>query len=339
MSLPSRVGGPGSGTATASGRVEPRTVDALLAACLGFLVLIGLALIASGCGDEPPGPSPSPDPVVARVEGVPLTESDVQTVRRVARFSDEELSDIEALEQAVREELIRQEAARLGVDVSAADVDERVAALADDLGGQDELRRRLREAGLTMAQMRTGIASVETAERLQDARYPDLRATSAEARRFYDENLDLFTTPAEVELGDLAVRRKAIAADVIDRVEAGQSFASAARQFSADPELRAGEGMLGWVLLDSLPEEARDVVDDLRVGELSRPLLLGNLWHVFKLLDRRPARTLPFREVSDGIVAELTRRERAQALAGWLEEARASADVVIVSGSPSPSSR
>lgn len=278
-------------------------------------------------------PSPSPEKVLARVQGKPVTGAQVAAVQRLARISGQELSAADALEQAIKEELIRQDAARRGVDVPTAAVDERLAMLVADLGGKGELRRRLRAAGLSEAELRTGIAAVELAERLQNVRFAKLRATSAEARRLYKARPSLFTSPAEVELADLAVRTEAMARDVIGRIRAGQPFASAARQFSADPELRAREGVLGWVVLDSLPPEARAAVAGLRVGQLSQPVLLGNLWHVFKLVDRRPPRVVPFSEVEDGLVAELTRRKRARALARWLSQERADARIVVVVGS------
>lgn len=306
---------------------------ALLA--LGCVLLLTPAA-AGGCGEEPPGPSPSPTPaeVLARVRDEPVTAADVRATQRLAAFSGETLADDEALEQAIREELIAQEAARLDVSVPDAALEERIDSLAAGVGGEDELRAALRDGGLTLAELRTGVAAVLLAEALQDARFAGVRADRAEARRFYDENTALFTIPAEVDLADLAVRTEAAARDVIGRIDGGQSFESAARQFSVDPELRAQGGLLGWVRLDSIPDGAREIIAELPEDELSAPVQVGALWHVFKVLGRRPERVRPFSEVAAELIAELTRRERAAALVAWLGEERQRSGVVVTVDGP-----
>jgi parvulin-like peptidyl-prolyl isomerase len=165
-------------------------------------------------------------------------------------------------------------------------------------------------------------------EKVEASKYAGRAATRAEARAYYDENKTLFATPAAVRLGDLAVRREGIALSAIARIEAGQPFDNASRQFSVDPELKANGGMLGWVTVGSLPEPARKAVADLDVGELSAPVQVGGLWHVFKLYGRRVVQTQPFEQVAAVIQRELTRRTRAEALAEWVEQERERADIV-----------
>lgn len=301
---------------------------ALLA--LGCAVLLTPAA-AGGCGEESRGPSPSPSPaeLLARVRDEPVTAADVRATQRLATFSGETLDDDKALEQAIREELIAQEAARLDVSVPKAAVDERLDSLAAGVGGEDELRAALRDGGLTMTELRAGVATVLLAEALQEAKFAAVRVGRTEARRFYEDDAALFTIPAEVELADLAVRTEAAARDVIGRIEAGQSFESAARQFSVDPELKAQGGLLGWVRLDSIPAGARETIAGLPENGLSAPVQLGGLWHVFEVLGRRPERVRPFSQVAAELIAELTRRERAAALAAWLDEERQRPGVVV----------
>lgn len=318
---------PGAGDAPSRSRRRPA---ARTAAAVFSLWLVSAGVGLGACGDEPPRPSPAPAVVVARVDGVPISAADVRVTRRVAALSGESLDGQEALEQLIREELVRQEVERLGVAVSGAAIEERITGLADALGGKEALRERVREAGLTTAQLRSAVAVVLLAERLQETRYADVRATRAQARRFYDENVALFAAPAEVELADLAVRTEAAARDVRKRIVAGQSFGSAARQFSVDPELKAARGMLGWVRVDSIPGAARRVVEGLPVGELSEPVRAGTLWHLFKVLARREERVRSFADVAAELVDDLTRRERSAALARWLERERRRADVEIL---------
>jgi parvulin-like peptidyl-prolyl isomerase len=233
----------------------------------------------------------------------------------------------------IGEELVRQEAERLGVFVTGNMVTERLAKVASSAGGLETLKSQLAAAGLTMADLSASVESVVLGEQVEAVKFAGLRATRAEARAYYDENPTLFSTPAAADLGDIAVRREAIAQSVRDRVEAGQPFAGAARQFSADPELKAASGRLGWVQLSSLPGPARKAVGRLKVGEMTAPLQVGPLWHIFMLYGRRAASTRPFAAIAQVITDELTRRQRAEALVKWVEEKRKTADIVLAEGS------
>jgi parvulin-like peptidyl-prolyl isomerase len=294
-----------------------------------ILVLLLPAVLLSACADpEAPQPSPSPAEAVARVNGTPITSADVQRAQGVALFSGTRLDDGQALRQLIGERLVDQEAERLGLTVTGAEVDDRLDTVAAAAGGLEALKTQLKSSGVSMAELREAIRSVIVGEKVEVSKYADRAATKADARAYYDENKALFATPAAVRLGDLAVRREGIALNAITRIEAGQPFDNAARQFSVDPELKANGGMMGWVTVGSLPEPARKAVADLDVGELSTPVQVGGLWHVFKLYGRRAARTQPFEQVAAVIRRELTRRGRAEALARWVEQERERADIV-----------
>jgi peptidyl-prolyl cis-trans isomerase C/foldase protein PrsA len=309
---------------------NPRAAWAVTALVLaGALSTAGL----TGCSNATPGPSPSQERIVARVDGAPLTTADLERVKEAALLGGTALDDDQALRQLVGEELVRREAKRLGIAVTRTEIDERVDDLATAAGGLDQLRSQLADGGLTMSELRDSVESVLMGEELEDAKYANLEATRADARAFYEKNRQLFSTAAAVRLGDLAVRREGIAQNAIDRINDGQPFENASRQFSVDPELKAKSGMLGWVALSSLPKPARSAVAALDVGEMTAPVQVGPLWHVFKLLERRPARTPPFAAVAKVIRAELTRRQRAEALAEWVERERGTADIVLSEGS------
>jgi parvulin-like peptidyl-prolyl isomerase len=293
------------------------------------LAILLPAAVLSACGDaEPPRPSPSPAEVVARVDGAPITSADVRRAQDAALFSGTRLDGEQALRQLIGEELVEQEAKRLGLEVTDAEVDERLDTVAAGAGGREALQTQLKKVGVGMAELREAIRSVLVGEKVEAAKYDDLAATRADARAYYDENEALFATPAAVELGDLAVRREGIALNAIARIEAGQPFDNAARQFSVDPELKANGGLLGWVTVGSLPKPVREAVAGLEVGEMSAPVQVGGLWHVFKLYGRRAAQTQPFEQVAAVIQRELTRRSRAEALAQWVERERERADIV-----------
>jgi peptidyl-prolyl cis-trans isomerase C len=296
--------------------------------------LLGLALLVAlaGCSTAETGrQSPSPDPVVATVNGQPVHGSDVETVVAEARFEGRDDDEDDALDEAIGRELIRQEGERLGAEADAGEVDARVAAIAERVGGEDALAGRLEAARMTESQLAANLAAGVLREAVAAAKYEHLAVSDAALRAFYERHeKDLFTTPARVRLAAIVVRSEAVARNVIARLKEGRPFDEVARQFNFDPELKAAGGDMGWLLVSSLPDELREAVARLKTGEISGPTKALGRVYVVKILARRAARVLPYSEVNADLREELERRKRARALSAWLAEAREAASIEVL---------
>jgi parvulin-like peptidyl-prolyl isomerase len=295
-------------------------------------LLVALAMLvasSAGCADEGGEPtvtsaSPSPaEAVLAWVEGEPVTQADVELVLAEARLAGETVDPEAALDEAIGRVLVRREAERLGVAVDDAALEARLGEIRDRLGGEDALTARLQDAVMTREQLRLGAAYGLLRERLRDQKFAGESAADEAVRRFYDENREtLFTEPAAVKLGSILFRGENAAKGVAAKLRAGRPFDEMARRYSMDPESKANGGLLGWVEEASLPEPLAQAVRGLKRGELSEVTAGPGGWFILKLYDRRAAQTRSFAEVEDELRAELDRRERLQALEGWLERER-----------------
>jgi peptidyl-prolyl cis-trans isomerase C len=306
-----------------------RTPIALALAALA--VLLGAAVLVA-CGDSGGDAgkkvaSPASDPVVLDVDGRSIRQSVVDAVRAEFRLGGTSDTEARAEKEAVRRELVRREAERLGVTADAAEVAARRAAMVDQLGGEEALAAALKAVPMTDEQLRSGLTDGVLREALQNARFEDLTATTAAARDYYDGHRATFREPGSVHLWSIQVAAERIAENAIDRLESGRPFAEVARQFSADPESKAAGGDLGTVALASLPEPLREAVEGTPAGEVSEPVEGPGGWYVLKATELRRARTAPFPEVREQILSELTRRKRFVALDAWLDSARQAATV------------
>ncbi|MEZ5125636.1 MAG: peptidylprolyl isomerase [Thermoleophilia bacterium] len=291
-----------------------------------------LALVLTGCsgvGSTSPSPSSSPS-LAASVNGVAVTDVDVDLVQAEARLAGSELSADEARSEAIRRELVRQEAARRDIVVRPADVAERVTDISDQLGGESALSAALSAADMTAAQLDAATEYNLLESALQDDLFPDVQASAEEVRAFYRKHrIDLFTTSARVKLRSITLPSRQVAENVADRVHDGLAFSEAARRYSQDKETRASGGLLGWVSISGLPEAAADAIADTPTGSVSAPVQLLGRWHLYAVLDRKAATAVPFSGVSAEIATELTRRARAAALAKWLTQAEDNATIVV----------
>lgn len=168
--------------------------------------------------------------------------------------------------------------------------------------------------------------------------------TEEELRRFFAEEPSFFTQPGRVR-----------AAHVFFRVRAPDEDATAAaRAAEAERRLRAGEPLatvrasLGDEEVSPLPDAllppaklreyvgptALRAVMDLAPGAISPPVRSGTGYHVFQLVEREEPRVPPFEEVADRVRAEWVRRAGDRALRGYLDDLRASAEVVTADELP-----
>ncbi len=83
-----------------------------------------------------------------------------------------------------------------------------------------------------------------------------------------------------------------------------KSFLDYARLYSDDPDLARNFGDLGYKTPGSFTEATWGAISKLKVGEVNKPLETERGFHIFKLIDKKVARTLPFEEVKDKIIAE-----------------------------------
>jgi peptidyl-prolyl cis-trans isomerase C len=292
-----------------------------------------LVAAASGCGGNGGSASPSPaasagDPVVARVNGRDVRRSDVDLARAEARLVGQADSSQAGLQAAIDGALMAAEAERLALSADQKEVDRRLAALRDQMGGEKALTAALEKTHMTAEQLRASLEQGVVREALQDKRFPQLKASSAAVRSFYDENrTKLFTTAESWALGALVVRNEGIAGNAVKRLRQGRPFEEVARQFSTDPELKTSGGMMGWVAPSSLPAPLRKAVQKIDTGQITPPTRgPGGVW-VFKLLGERPASVVAFGKVREQIQQGLDGQKRSAALAAWLERARKDADI------------
>lgn len=280
----------------------------------------------TGSPSASPATRPSPDPVVARVNGDAVRQSDVDLAHAEARLVGRDIGAARALRTAIDGALVAAEARKLGATADLAEVDKRLAAVTSQIGGKAALAAALKKTRMSEAQLRASLAGGVLRQAVQDALYPNVHASAAAVRRFYDRNrAKLFTRPAALELDAFVVHNAGIAGNAVKRLRQGHPFGEVARQFSTDPELKASGGAMGWVDPASMPASLRKAVERLSVGETSPPTKGPTGVWVFQLVHRRPARTVPFSAVRAGIQKGLDGERRSAALAGWLRQARKNA--------------
>jgi len=147
------------------------------------------------------------------------------------------------------------------------------------------------------------------------------KISEKEARDEYNQNIDQYTTPARRRVShiliplddDATAAQEKAAREKLSEIEKdlknGMSFADAAKKFSQDPTTKNKGGDLGYVKPGELPSRDLDfALNDLKPGEVSKPVRSKFGFHILKITDFTPAKVEPFAKVKDKIIDRLKRR-------------------------------
>ena len=299
---------------------------------LGLAALVALAPAGCRCGGKQGRPLP---PSVALVNGEPVSTDAFQ---RELQHGRAELGEGQApldlvrrrvLDEMVSRTLLAQQARARGVTVGQEQVERAFLGLRSEYPGThfDDL---LAQQRLSAAELKQRLREQLVVEKLfQDEVFPQVRVSDEEVQRYYAEHLPEFDQPERVRVLQVVVKTQEEAARIRDEIRrAPQKFGDVARRASISPEGRNG-GDLGYFGRGSGMPEVFDTCFRLPLNAVSDVVPSPYGFHIFKVVDRKPASRRPFAEAREEIQQKLLREGRARAQEEYLETLRARAKIQI----------
>jgi peptidyl-prolyl cis-trans isomerase SurA len=120
--------------------------------------------------------------------------------------------------------------------------------------------------------------------------------------------------------------RRALAEEILSKLDAGESFSSMAAVYSEGSGREQG-GDWGWITRDVLRKELSDVAFSLKAGEHSRVVETPEAFYILYVEDVKPAHLKTLAEVRDHIERILLQQERMRLQDEWLKSLREKAYV------------
>ncbi len=267
---------------------------------LPFSVLLALA----ACG----GPS------VASVDGEKISVKDFARHLRVAAAQNDAVwlkqpahasaFKEKLLHDMIDETLLLQEAQRLGITATETELAEeytRYKSQYTEATFQDMLRTR----GISYEEWKRDRRRSYIMDKLRDLAAPDAaKIKESELKAFYDQNINDFKRPEEVHVRQILVGTADTAKMVHSKLLSGENFAALAQQYSISPDARRG-GDIGYFSRGTFPPVFDKTCFSLPVGGTSDVVKSDYGYQIFKVLDHRPARTIPFAEAKKLILRGL----------------------------------
>jgi foldase protein PrsA len=131
-------------------------------------------------------------------------------------------------------------------------------------------------------------------------------------------------TPADEERARL--RALALRDSILTK---GADFAAVARKFSADTATKDSGGVLGAVPVPALPQNLREPLSGLGVGEVSVPFKRDAGYHLFKVLGRTPATDYKYDDIKDDLRQVVLNKKLEESYRRWYDRVKKTVNVEV----------
>jgi len=262
-----------------------------------------------------------PNAKVALVNGKPVLRSDLDKILKNMKgpqggnAGEEPTQEMTAaaLDHAITLEVLKQECTKQHIEVTDAEVDERIGQIKKNFPGDKEFDAMLAKMNMTQAGLKETLKTDMTIRKLIDKEVAEkVTVSDAEVKDYYDKNLDKFKHPEQVRASHILVKvspddkaeqkaeaRKKIE-DIQKKLQAGGDFDALAKENSDCPSKVKG-GDLGYFDREAMVKPFSDAAFALKPGETSGIVETQFGYHIVRLTDKKAEGTQSFDEVKDDI--------------------------------------
>ncbi|UCC96546.1 MAG: peptidylprolyl isomerase [Phycisphaerales bacterium] len=313
---------------------------------------------------EPNAPSESDaDNVAVTVNGVDITESDVQSLiksqldmitRQSAQLPPAMVQQYQkqlreqALEQLIRRKLLEQEITDANIVVTEEEVIGKIREIASDspdLLSLEEVKKQLEQYGQDFDKVKEDVRTGLSRNRFMEMQWEGkINVTEEQARKYYEENPKRFEIPEQIRASHILIKfddiasggdpneaktqAKAKVEDLLKQIKEGADFAELAKAHSACPSAPAG-GDLGFFPRGKTTPPFEKVAFELEVGQISDTVETEYGYHIIKVTDHNDASVVSFEQAKEGTMKQLTQKKQAEFVEEYINSLKARANIVF----------
>jgi peptidyl-prolyl cis-trans isomerase C len=301
------------------------------------------------------GPATTPmsnpaETVVVTVNGTEITQAsiDEEIMRMISRspqpLPPERMAQVKAqltpqiVDGLIAKTLLEAAVEAADIEVAEEEIDEAMSKISQTLPEGMSIEDRL-PPGMTVAELREQISTDLAMNKLLEQQVEELTApTEEEVKAFYDENIDRFQMPENVEASHILISvepaddeetkaaKKAQIEELRQQLLDGASFEELASEHSDCPSSAKG-GDLGKFTRGQMVPAFEEAAFTQEVGEVGDVVETRFGYHIIKVNDHSEASTVPFEEVQERIAEGLERQGQQEAVQNYLEQLKADADI------------
>ncbi len=213
-----------------------------------------------------------------------------------------------------------QQAKKLGVTVTAKDIDKEIKKITDQYfkGKTADFLKAIQKQHSTLPEVRDTISLNVLQQKVTAKLTAGVKVTDQEALKYYNGNKAQYEKPTSRDLAHILVKTKAKADKLYAQLKAGADFAKLAKNNSTDKTSAVNGGKLGVQASNALVAPFSKVAFALKTGEISKPVHTQFGWHIIKALGPViPKSVSPFSKEKAVIVQQILQAKKSQVTAAW----------------------
>ncbi|MGA7973274.1 MAG: peptidylprolyl isomerase [Pseudolabrys sp.] len=284
-----------------AGSPAPRRRAGLLAASLALL------MAAAGPLHAQDTKAPAKDPVIAKVNGTEIHQSDID-------IAEQEAGKLPPMSATAKKDYLVQFMSDVILGAQAAE--------AKKIDQTEDFKRKLAfdRQKLLMADLMANVAKDAVTDEALHKTYDDAVKSMGKEEEVHARHILIRAKPGDKKASEAAKKK---IEDIIAKLKNGADFAKLAKEDTEDPSGKANGGDLGYFTKKQMVPEFAKVAFSLKKGEISGPVHTQFGWHVIKVEDKRTKPPPKFEDVKDQLVNYLQRKAQAE----MIQKLRASAKI------------
>ena len=190
-----------------------------------------------------------------------------------------------AIETLIEAEMLVYKANELKIKVDNKEIEDQLQAIKANYLTEEEFEVALNQSGMSLDELKANIKKDLLVTKLIEHYTNDkVAVTAEEIETYYNENIAQFTSKPGANIYHILVDSEEKANEVLDKYNAGTSFADLAAEYGTDGTASRG-GALGFIEYDTTQYDADFMAGakELGEGEVSKPVKTQFGWHLIKV--------------------------------------------------------
>ncbi|MGD2272365.1 MAG: peptidylprolyl isomerase [Desulfobacterales bacterium] len=262
-------------------------------------------------------------------------------VSRGKQISDAQFAKIrvEILDSLIDRELLFQESQKIGINVDIREISDEVNVIRQRFPTEEEFNTALTRMNLTEDALQSRIKQRLAIQKTIDVKIGNtVVVKDEESKEYYDTHPRYFRQPEEVRARHILIKlapeadeAQQVAAQrkiktVQQKLRDGEDFAKVAKNLSEGPSSVNG-GELPAFKRGEMVKPFEDAAFALKSNEISDIVQTRFGYHIIKVVEKKPERTIGYEEIKTKLTAYLKQQKINQEVSSYLNELRKTAKI------------
>jgi len=305
-------------------------------------------------------PEPVTDKVVVTVNGVDVTESQLETLikpqmeqlaaqasQAPPEFLEQRKQQIrqQAVERLIVEQLLNSKVKENNIVITEQQTLEKIQEMAAGQNmSMEDFKALVAAYGQSFDQIEQQVRKGLAFEQLMETRWAGkIDVNEADAKTYYEQNMEQFKTPEQVQASHILIapdladpntdpdkakaQARQKAQQLLEQVKTGADFAQIAKENSTCPSSARG-GDLGYFGRGQMVPAFEQAAFALEAGQTSELVETRFGYHIIKVVDKKAQITKSFEQEKADIIGQLSDKKKSEQAMQYVEKLKAEAKIV-----------